>query len=92
MISYLQTNLQNNNNKYFLIQLLKDDAKNAYSVWLRWGRVGFKGQSNLIPFGPDLDAAKKTFCKKYAFSLSLKLKYIKSEYTSTKYQCKLISP
>ena len=59
-----QTNVQNNNNKYFIIQLLKDDNKNAYSVWFRWGRVGLNGQNNLISCGPDLEEAKKIFCKK----------------------------
>lgn len=34
----LQTNLQFNNNKYYLIQLLQDDSAKVYSVWLRWGR------------------------------------------------------
>lgn len=34
----LQTNLQFNNNKYYLIQLLQDDSPKVYSVWLRWGR------------------------------------------------------
>lgn len=34
----LQTNLQFNNNKYYLIQLLQDDSAKAYSVWMRWGR------------------------------------------------------
>jgi len=34
----LQTNLQFNNNKYYLIQLLQDDSGKAYSVWMRWGR------------------------------------------------------
>uniref|UniRef100_A0A8C1NAS1 Poly [ADP-ribose] polymerase n=1 Tax=Cyprinus carpio TaxID=7962 RepID=A0A8C1NAS1_CYPCA len=33
-----QTNLQFNNNKYYLIQLLQDDNGKAYSVWMRWGR------------------------------------------------------
>ncbi len=61
---FFQTNVQNNNNKYFVIQLLEDDAKKAYSVWFRWGRVGFKGQNNLVPCGPDLEQAKKLFCKK----------------------------
>ncbi len=59
-----QTNVQQNNNKYFVIQLLEDDNKKSYSVWFRWGRVGFKGQSNLVPCGPDLDQAKKHFYKK----------------------------
>uniref|UniRef100_A0A8C9JIC6 Poly [ADP-ribose] polymerase n=1 Tax=Panthera tigris altaica TaxID=74533 RepID=A0A8C9JIC6_PANTA len=34
-----QTNLQFNNNKYYLIQLLEDDAQRHFSVWMRWGRV-----------------------------------------------------
>ncbi|KAF3698666.1 Poly [ADP-ribose] polymerase 2 [Channa argus] len=33
-----QTNLQFNNNKYYLIQLLEDDSSKVYSVWMRWGR------------------------------------------------------
>lgn len=33
-----QTNLQFNNNKYYLIQLLQDDQAQVYSVWMRWGR------------------------------------------------------
>lgn len=33
-----QTNLQFNNNKYYLIQLLEDDAQRNFSVWMRWGR------------------------------------------------------
>lgn len=61
-----QTNLMNNNNKYYLIQLLKDDKRNAYSVWLRWGRVGKKGQTNLVSCGPDLDDAKQVFCRKFS--------------------------
>lgn len=61
-----QTNVGNNNNKYFLIQLLEEDGKKAYHVWFRWGRVGYKGQNNLVPCGNNLDAAKKTFCKKFS--------------------------
>ena len=60
----LQTNIQFNNNKYYLIQLLKDDNKAAYSVWMRWGRVGATGQNNLQACGGDLDKAKKIFEKK----------------------------
>ncbi|XP_032035333.1 poly [ADP-ribose] polymerase 2 isoform X5 [Hylobates moloch] len=33
-----KTNLQFNNNKYYLIQLLEDDAQRNFSVWMRWGR------------------------------------------------------
>ncbi|KAK2191455.1 hypothetical protein NP493_53g17011 [Ridgeia piscesae] len=61
-----QTNLSNNNNKYYLIQLLEDDQRRQYSVWLRWGRVGAKGQNNLVACGPDLDEAKEIFTKKFS--------------------------
>ncbi|XP_042562084.1 poly [ADP-ribose] polymerase 2 isoform X2 [Clupea harengus] len=60
-----QTNLQFNNNKYFLIQLLQDDNAKAYSVWLRWGRVGKVGQNNLVTCGGDLAKAKDVFKKKF---------------------------
>ncbi|XP_006818261.1 poly [ADP-ribose] polymerase 2-like isoform X2 [Saccoglossus kowalevskii] len=60
-----QTNLMNNNNKYYLIQLLEDDNKPNYSVWMRWGRVGKHGQTSLFPCGSNLDEAKKIFMKKF---------------------------
>ncbi|KAL5022263.1 hypothetical protein ScPMuIL_001418 [Solemya velum] len=44
-----QTNVSNNNNKYYLIQLLEENTKKAYHVWQRWGRVGYNGQTNLVP-------------------------------------------
>ena len=34
----LQTNVMNNNNKYYLIQLLEDNRAKKYYVWQRWGR------------------------------------------------------
>uniref|UniRef100_A0A8C7K1G6 Poly [ADP-ribose] polymerase n=1 Tax=Oncorhynchus kisutch TaxID=8019 RepID=A0A8C7K1G6_ONCKI len=60
-----QTNLQFNNNKFFLIQLLQDDSVKAYSVWFRWGRVGKVGQNNLVSCGGDLLQAKDLFKKKF---------------------------
>ncbi|CAL8278860.1 unnamed protein product [Lota lota] len=60
-----QTNLQFNNNKYYLIQLLEDDASKTYSVWLRWGRVGKSGQTSLTACGGDLTKAKDFFMKKF---------------------------
>ncbi|XP_010786137.1 poly [ADP-ribose] polymerase 2-like [Notothenia coriiceps] len=60
-----QTNLQFNNNKYYLIQLLQDDGSKAYSVWARWGRVGKVGQSSLTACGSDLLKAKDIFRKKF---------------------------
>lgn len=60
-----QTNLQFNNNKYYLIQLLEDDSSKAYSVWMRWGRVGKVGQNSLTACGGDLLKAKDIFKKKF---------------------------
>ncbi|XP_019962778.1 poly [ADP-ribose] polymerase 2 isoform X2 [Paralichthys olivaceus] len=60
-----QTNLQFNNNKYYLIQLLQDDSSKLYSVWMRWGRVGKVGQSSLTPCAGDLLKAKDIFKKKF---------------------------
>ncbi|XP_071548286.1 poly [ADP-ribose] polymerase 2-like [Panulirus ornatus] len=61
-----QTNIQFNNNKYYLIQLLKDDHSNSYSVWMRWGRVGASGQNALHPCGSDITKAKSIFTKKFS--------------------------
>ncbi|KAK2860775.1 hypothetical protein Q7C36_004941 [Tachysurus vachellii] len=60
-----QTNLQFNNNKYYLIQLLQDDQAKIYTVWMRWGRVGKVGQNTLVPCGADLAKAKDVFMKKF---------------------------
>lgn len=58
-----QTNIGTNNNKYYILQLLEDDDKKVYSVWFRWGRIGYRGQNTLIR-SDSLDAAKETFCAK----------------------------
>ncbi|CAG0894677.1 unnamed protein product [Cyprideis torosa] len=62
-----QTNLAFNNNKYYLIQVLKEEG-DKYSVWFRWGRVGFKGQTKLESCGKGaaaLTKAKTLFEKKF---------------------------
>uniref|UniRef100_A0A914YDV9 NAD(+) ADP-ribosyltransferase n=1 Tax=Panagrolaimus superbus TaxID=310955 RepID=A0A914YDV9_9BILA len=61
-----QTNIAQNNNKYFLCQLLESKVSaNCYYVFFRWGRVGLKGQNNLVSCGDDLEKAKKVFCNKF---------------------------
>ncbi|VDL95366.1 unnamed protein product [Schistocephalus solidus] len=60
-----QTNLQHNNNKYYMGQLLEDDAAPVYSVWFRWGRVGKTRQHILIPCGSNLQSALAIFTKKF---------------------------
>ena len=43
-----QTNLAQNNNKFFLIQALESiKHPNQFATWFRWGRVGYTGQTNL---------------------------------------------
>jgi len=61
-----QTNIQNNNNKYFLLQLLVDESKGHYFTWFRWGRVGYNGQNNLMEWGQRIDDAKSHFTKKFS--------------------------
>jgi poly [ADP-ribose] polymerase len=59
-----QTNIGQNNNKYYVIQLLKDTG-GSYYVWNRWGRVGEKGQNALKPFGGNINGAINEFKKKF---------------------------
>jgi len=61
-----QTNIQNNNNKYYLIQLLESDNMGSFCVWMRWGRVGYKGQTSWTTCGQDKEKAKGVFEKKFA--------------------------
>ncbi|KAF3296792.1 hypothetical protein TWF132_009302 [Orbilia oligospora] len=57
-----QTNIGNNNNKFYVLQLL--NKGNSYAVWTRWGRVGESGQNKLMS-GYGLDSALKEFNKKF---------------------------
>lgn len=56
-----QTNLQNNNNKFYMIQLLENNHKKQFAVWRRWGRVGNRGQSDFSNYGNSLSEAKASF-------------------------------
>ena len=62
-----QTNVGSNNNKYYLLQLLKHTNQNSYYTWFRWGRIGYSNghQNKLTPFR-DLEAAKRDFMKKFS--------------------------
>ncbi|XP_060984450.1 protein mono-ADP-ribosyltransferase PARP3 isoform X2 [Dama dama] len=57
-----QTNIGNNNNKFYIIQLLEEG--DCFFCWNRWGRVGEVGQSKLSRF-VSLEDAKKDFEKKF---------------------------
>ncbi|KAI9005294.1 poly polymerase catalytic domain-containing protein [Gaertneriomyces semiglobifer] len=58
-----QTEISANNNKFYVIQLLKDDSADQFHVWTRWGRVGVKGQSKLEAC--TLDKGMKLFKSKF---------------------------
>ncbi|CAF0826452.1 unnamed protein product [Rotaria sordida] len=58
-----QTNIGANNNKYYVVQALKQGGN--YYTWTRWGRVGESGQNQMLgPFSSS-DAAIKQFKSKF---------------------------
>eukprot|EP00906_Rhabdomonas_costata_P016102 RCo023102 len=59
-----QTNIGQNNNKFYIIQLLEADAGGKWWVWTRWARVGQVGQS-MLQACPSLATAKAAFCSKF---------------------------
>lgn len=62
-----QTNIGDNNNKFYRMQLLQEGNSNHW-VWTRWGRVGDQGQTQLLgPF--DAATGYKEFQKKYGAAI-----------------------
>ncbi|ATZ81114.1 putative transmembrane protein [Bodo saltans virus] len=57
-----QTNIDGNNNKFYIIQLLISD--NKPHIWTRWGRVGEIGKFNMEDYD-SLDFAVVEFGKKF---------------------------
>ncbi|XP_010456041.1 PREDICTED: poly [ADP-ribose] polymerase 2 isoform X1 [Camelina sativa] len=60
-----QTNVRDNNNKFFVLQVLESDTKKTYMVYFRWGRVGVKGQSKLDGPYDSWDRAIEIFTNKF---------------------------
>jgi len=60
-----QTDVGNNNNKYYLIQCLESDNGGSYYCWQRWGRVGKIAGTNLVQSGGNKESAKSVFVKKF---------------------------
>ena len=58
-----KSNLEHNNNKYYIIQLLQSDINGNYYLFLRWGRVGVKGENKFEQL--PLKAAISKFISKY---------------------------
>eukprot|EP00331_Platyophrya_macrostoma_P022093 CAMPEP_0176443766 /NCGR_PEP_ID=MMETSP0127-20121128/22634_1 /TAXON_ID=938130 /ORGANISM="Platyophrya macrostoma, Strain WH" /LENGTH=710 /DNA_ID=CAMNT_0017829089 /DNA_START=31 /DNA_END=2164 /DNA_ORIENTATION=- len=59
-----QTNIGQNNNKFYVVQLLEEDKGGKYYVFTRWGRVGVTGQSALDNY-TNLPAAIAQYKKKF---------------------------
>lgn len=59
-----QTNIGQNNNKFYVVQLLEDDKGGKFYVFTRWGRVGVTGQSALDHYTSVLPAQMQ-FKKKF---------------------------
>ncbi|VVB06996.1 unnamed protein product [Arabis nemorensis] len=60
-----QTNVRDNNNKFFVLQVLESDNHKTYMVYFRWGRVGVKGQSKLDGPFDSCDRAIEIFGNKF---------------------------
>lgn len=60
-----QTNVRDNNNKFFVLQVLESDNHKTYMVYFRWGRVGVKGQSKLDGPFHSWDRAIDIFSNKF---------------------------
>ena len=60
-----QTNIGQNNNKYYVIQLIKHNLSPEYRVLCRWGRVGKVAGKSDTP-APHEQEAKFDFSKKFS--------------------------
>ncbi|KAK4406998.1 Poly [ADP-ribose] polymerase 2 [Sesamum angolense] len=60
-----QTNVGENNNKFFVIQVLESNDGGKFMVYYRWGRVGVKGQDKLNGPYTSQQAAVSEFEKKF---------------------------
>lgn len=61
-----QTNVGNNNNKFYIIQVLENDSGGNFLVYTRWGRVGSKGGTKISgPYTSAYDATSEFASKFY---------------------------
>ena len=58
-----KSDLDKNNNKFYIIQLLEHDKDNSLVLFTRWGRVGLQGLHERK--GVDESSGPKLFMKKY---------------------------
>ncbi|KAI5680455.1 hypothetical protein M9H77_01682 [Catharanthus roseus] len=60
-----QTNVGDNNNKFYIIQVLESDGGGRYMFFNRWGRVGSKGQQKISGPYTSKDSATSEFESKF---------------------------
>ena len=72
------TNVKNNNNKFYIIQLLQDIHTKKYGVLFRWGRVGKFGQVNFINYN-NFEEARTAFMEKLERKILYGYTMIKTE-------------
>jgi len=53
------SDLKNNNNKFYKIQILVAEKTNSFYIYNRWGRVGYDGQNSMDPCSDKSDAQRK---------------------------------
>ena len=58
-----KSDLNKNNNKFYIIQILEHDTNNSLVLFCRWGRVGVKGLYDVKDV--DANSGPKLFMKKY---------------------------
>jgi len=58
-----KSDLNKNNNKFYIIQLLEHDTNNSLVLFTRWGRVGIVGANDVKDV--DENSGPKLFMKKY---------------------------
>lgn len=57
-----QSNINNNNNKFYIMQILETLASpKKYFVFFRWGRIGHKGSKKLVKYNNDLASSISDF-------------------------------
>ena len=58
-----KSDLQHNNNKFYILQLLESDTGAGMVFFTRWGRVGTTGQQSVVP--TSFDRGVSLFNSKY---------------------------
>ena len=77
-VTFNYTDVKNNNNKFYIIQLLQDIHIKNYVVLFRWGRVGKFGQVKFITF-KNFEEARMTYMNKFERKLLYGYIIIKTE-------------